>query len=129
MRETDAHADLLFHFAKTVIAYCTFTSSSTTMLLSEYMAKCLEAYAVITYYVNSYDAWMEKAARREEEEMKIQIHLPLLAPGKEEGSLRKVKGLENSRDGTRVGSDCTTRSTECWTSKGVMNHWWSLTKN
>ena len=65
LRETDAHADLLFHFAKTVIAYSTFTSSSTTLLLSEYMAKCLEAYAVITY-VNSYDAWMEEAARREE---------------------------------------------------------------
>jgi hypothetical protein len=33
--------------------------------LSEYMAKCLEAHAVITY-VNSYDAWMEESARREE---------------------------------------------------------------
>jgi hypothetical protein len=65
LRETDAHADFLFHFAKTVIVYCTFNSSSTTMLLSEYMAKCLEAYAVITY-VNSYDAWMEEATRREE---------------------------------------------------------------
>ncbi len=65
LRETDAHADFLFHFAKTVIVCSTFNSSSTTMLLSEYMAKCLEAYAVITY-VNSYDAWMEEATRREE---------------------------------------------------------------
>ena len=62
-------------------------------------------------------------------EMKIQIHLPLLAPGKEEGSLRKVKDLENSRDGTRVGSNFTTRSTKCCTSKGVMYRWWSLTRN
>jgi hypothetical protein len=35
------------------------------MLLSECTAKCLEAHADITY-VNSYDAWMEEAARREE---------------------------------------------------------------
>ncbi len=84
--------------------------------------------------------------------MKVQIHLPLLAPRKEEGSLRKGKGLENSKDGPKVGSDCTTRSTKLdkersdeslvefdkklktWFLKGknsspVMNHWWSLTRN
>ncbi len=66
MRETEAHADFLFHFAKTVIVYCTFNSSSTTMLLSEYMANCLEAYAATITYVNGYDAWMEEATRREE---------------------------------------------------------------
>jgi hypothetical protein len=58
---------------------------------------------------------MEEATRREEEgrneNMKIQIHLPLLAPRKEGGSLRRVKDLENSKDGPKVGSDCTTRST------------------
>jgi hypothetical protein len=49
---------------------------------------------------------------RREEMKRIQPHHPLLAPRKE-GSLRRLEGQENSKDGPKVGSNCTTRSTRC----------------
>ncbi len=65
LRETDAHADFLFHFAKTVIVCSTFKESCNVIFLSGYMSISLEAYAVLTY-ANSYDTWMEEATRRKE---------------------------------------------------------------
>ncbi len=66
LRETDAHADFLFLFAKTVTVCSTFKDSCNVNLLSGYMSISLEAYAVLTY-ANSYDTWMEEATKRKEE--------------------------------------------------------------
>lgn len=58
MRETEAHANFLLMFAKTVIMADTFKVNHLDNLLSSYMRSTLEAFAVLTY-ANSYHQWME----------------------------------------------------------------------
>jgi len=57
LRETQAHADLVYHFTKAVVAAGTFTSNSSRNLLSEYMYPTMESFMVIAY-INGYPLWI-----------------------------------------------------------------------
>ena len=62
LRETSAHKEFLYRFAKTVMIADSFKKYSTSLLLSDYMSTNLESYAVLTY-VNNYECWKEEASR------------------------------------------------------------------
>jgi hypothetical protein len=56
LRQTKAHADLLFHFAKVVVTYDTFKHQSTKDLISKYLTAGVEGFLVVAY-LNGYDKW------------------------------------------------------------------------
>lgn len=58
LRETEAYAEFLYMFVKSVVMCADFKENSTHKLLSEYMTPNLEAFAVLTY-VNNYEQWVE----------------------------------------------------------------------
>jgi hypothetical protein len=58
LRETKAHSDLLFYFAKTVMYNEVFKKKKNTSLLSTYMSNTLEAFTVLLY-ANGYALWKE----------------------------------------------------------------------
>jgi hypothetical protein len=58
LRETQAHADLVYHFTKAVIAAGTFASNSSKNLLGKYMNTTMESFMVIAY-INGYPSWIE----------------------------------------------------------------------
>jgi hypothetical protein len=58
LRETKAHSDLLFYFAKTVMYNEVFKKKNNTSLLSTYMTNTLEAFTVLLY-ANGYALWKE----------------------------------------------------------------------
>jgi hypothetical protein len=58
LRETKAHSDLLFYFAKTVMYNEVFKKKKNTSLLSTYMTNTLEAFTVLLY-ANGYALWKE----------------------------------------------------------------------
>jgi hypothetical protein len=57
LRQTQAHADLLFHLTKVVVMYDTFKHQSKTELVSKYLSAGLEAFLVVAY-LNGYDKWL-----------------------------------------------------------------------
>jgi hypothetical protein len=56
LRQTQAHADLLFHFTKVVVMYDTFKNQSTTDYISNYLSAGVESFLVVAY-LNGYDKW------------------------------------------------------------------------
>jgi hypothetical protein len=56
LRQTKAHADLLFHFAKVVVTYDTFKHQSTKDFISKYLTAGVESFLVVAY-INGYDKW------------------------------------------------------------------------
>ncbi len=102
LRETDAHADFLFHFAKTVIVCSTFKESCNVILLSGYMSISLEAYAVLTS-ANSYDTWMEEATRRKEGRNEEDSTSPSSAGSKRRRFTEKTRGQEKFKGWAKSG--------------------------
>ena len=102
LRETDAHADFLFRFAKTVIVCSTFKDSCNVILLSGYMSISLEAYAVLTY-ANSYDTWMEEATRRKEGRNEEDSTSPSSAGSKKRRFTEKTRGTGKIKGWVKSG--------------------------
>ena len=57
LRETEAHADLIYHFTKQVVSTEVFTNSSAKMMLNDWLYCSLEAFLVVAY-INGYEKWM-----------------------------------------------------------------------
>ena len=76
LRQTQAHADLIYHFTKQIVSTETFTECSGKKLINEYLYCSLEAFLVIAY-VNGHDKWMAEC----------------MSPKKKKGKKRK-KGHE-----------------------------------
>ena len=67
MRETDAHADFLYHFARYVMLNTKFDTECGKMKLSQMIGPSLEAFAVASY-LNHHDSWSDEIRRKMERE-------------------------------------------------------------
>ena len=102
LRATAAHAQFLFLFAKTVVVASVFKKYKSTRLLSSYMTSCLEAFAVLTY-TNSYDTWMQEAARKDDEMSAISDNSPSTASKRR--FTEKTRGTGKFKGWTDSGID------------------------
>lgn len=69
LRETEAHADLVYHFTKRVVSTGTFNSNCGKTLLNVYLWASLESFLVVQYVIH-YPLWMSKLKEQKAEKNK-----------------------------------------------------------